>query len=138
TLLAATPSYLAELQVAERRRGMGPDDFQLRRIDVGGEVLSPSLDRAARETFGVPLVRDSFAMTEVVPVSARSCSQGHLHHDINMGFVEHLDVETGEPAAPGALATVVITPFSPYRECMPVFRYDTRDVVRCLPDGALT
>ena len=33
-----------------------------------------------------------------------------------------------------ALATVVITPYFPYRECMPVFRYDTRDVVRRLPD----
>jgi hypothetical protein len=77
-------------------------------------------------------------MTEVIPVSGRTCSAGHLHHDINMGLVETLDLETGEPAAPGALATVVITPYFPYRDCMPVFRYDTRDVVRCLPDEPLT
>jgi phenylacetate-CoA ligase len=32
----------------------------------------------------------------------------------------------------------VATPFFPYRDCMPVFRYDTRDVVRCLPSGSLT
>jgi hypothetical protein len=31
----------------------------------------------------------------------------------------------------------VITPYFPYRECMPVFRYDTRDVVRCLPQDEL-
>jgi phenylacetate-CoA ligase len=36
------------------------------------------------------------------------------------------------------LATVVITPYFPYRECMPVFRYDTRDVVRCLSQAELT
>jgi phenylacetate-CoA ligase len=77
-------------------------------------------------------------MTEVIPVSGTTCSQGHLHHDLNTGLVELLDLDTGEPAAPGALSTVVITPYYPYRECMPVFRYDTRDVVRKLDDEPLT
>jgi phenylacetate-CoA ligase len=77
-------------------------------------------------------------MTEVVPIIGRTCGDGHLHFDINMGLVEYLDLETGEPAEPGALATVVATPFFPYRDCMPVFRYDTRDVVRCLPGDSLT
>jgi phenylacetate-coenzyme A ligase PaaK-like adenylate-forming protein len=138
THLATTPSYLAQLEKTARRRGMGASDFNLRNIDVGGEVLSPSLAAAARETFGVGSIRDLFAMTEVAPVSGRTCSQGHLHFDINMGLVEYLDLETGAPAEPGALATVVITPFFPYRDCMPVFRYDTRDVVRRLPDERLT
>jgi phenylacetate-CoA ligase len=138
THLATTPSYLAKLEQAARRRGMGPADFRLRNIDVGGEILSPSLAEAARETFGVTSIRDLFAMTEVAPVSGRTCSQGHLHFDINTGLVEYLDIETGEPAEPGALATVVITPYFPYRDCMPVFRYDTRDVVRRLPAGQLT
>ena len=137
TILSAVPSYLGELLVAARRRGLGPGDFSLRRIDVGGEVLSPSLAAAARETFGVPVVNDIFGMTEVLPVTGRTCSRRHLHHDLNTGHVEFLDLDTGEPAAPGALATVVITPFFPYRDCMPVFRYDTRDVVRMLPDEPL-
>lgn len=138
TLLSAVPSYLGELVVAARKRGLGPSDFTLRGISVGGEVLSPTLAAAAAETFGVAEVNDLFGMTEVLPVSGRTCSQGHLHYDINTGYVEFLDLDTGEPAAPGALATVVITPFFPYRECMPVFRYDTRDVVRRLPDEPLT
>jgi phenylacetate-coenzyme A ligase PaaK-like adenylate-forming protein len=138
THLATTPSYLAELEQAARRRGMGPADFRLRTIDVGGEVLSPSLADAARETFGAASIRDLFAMTEVAPVSGRTCSHGHLHFDINTGLVEYLDLDTGEPAGPGALATVVITPFFPYRDCMPVFRYDTRDVVRRLSAERLT
>jgi phenylacetate-CoA ligase len=138
TILSAVPSYLGELVVAARRRGLGPADFSLRRIDVGGEVLSPALAAAACATFGVPAVNDIFGMTEVLPVTGRTCSQRHLHHDLNTGYVEFLDLDTGEPAAPGALATVVITPFFPYRDCMPVFRYDTRDVVRMLPDEPLT
>ncbi|MFP5282248.1 MAG: phenylacetate--CoA ligase family protein, partial [Actinomycetes bacterium] len=137
TLMSASPSYLAELVNAAQRRGLGPTDFRLRRIDAGGEVLSTSLRRAAEEVFGAR-VNDSFGMTEVIPVTASTCSQGHLHHDLNTGAVELLDMTTGEPAAPGALSTVVITPYYPYRECMPVLRYDTRDVVRALPDAPLT
>ncbi|HYY12283.1 MAG TPA: AMP-binding protein [Kineosporiaceae bacterium] len=138
TLLATVPSYLGELVVAARRRGATAADFgRLRRIDVGGEVLSPALAVAAAQTFGVPGVNDVFGMTEVLPVTGRTCSARHLHHDLNMGHVECLDLDTGEPAEPGALATVVITPYFPYRDCMPVFRYDTRDVVRVLPDGPL-
>lgn len=138
TMLTTYPSYLAELVEAARRRGLGPDDFRLRRVDCGGEVLSRALSRAAYETLGPSAVNDAFGMTEVLPVSGRVCGQGHLHHDLNMGYVEVVDVDTGEPVAPGQLGTVVITPYFPYRECMPVFRYDTRDVVRRLPDVPLT
>ena len=83
-------------------------------------------------------INDTFAMTEVLPVSGRICTQGHVHHDLNMGLIEIIDLATGQPAAPARLGTVVITPYYPYRECMPVLRYDTRDVVRRLPEGALT
>src|SRR5689334_23967469 len=76
-------------------------------------------------------------MTEVLPVSGRTCSAGHLHHDLNMGLVEVVALDSGEPAGPGEIGTVVITPYYPYRECMPVLRYDTRDVVRRLPDEPL-
>jgi phenylacetate-coenzyme A ligase PaaK-like adenylate-forming protein len=138
TILLTNPSYLAQLVVAARRRGMGPADFRLRRIDVGGEILSSTVRAAACATFGAARVKDGFAMTEAAPVTAPTCTQGHLHHDIQMGLVELLDLETGEPAAPDALSTVVITPYYPYRECTPVFRYDTRDVVRRLPDEPLS
>jgi phenylacetate-CoA ligase len=137
TILFTCPSYLAELVTAARRVGMGAGDFRLRRITVGGEVLSTSLARAAARTFGVPLVEDPYSMTEVIPVTGRACSQAHQHYDLNLGLTELVDLDTGEPAAPGALGTLVITPYFPYRDCMPVFRYDTRDVARCLPDTSL-
>ena len=137
SLLSTYPSYLAMLVKAAQQRGLTPHDFRLRRIDCGGEILSNSLAQAAREVFGAR-INDTFGMTEVLPVSGRICSQQHLHLDPNMGFIEILDLETGQPSAPGALGTVVITPYYPYRECMPVFRYDTRDVVRKLADEALT
>jgi phenylacetate-CoA ligase len=137
TLLVTSPSYLGELVTTARRLGLGPADFRLRRVSTGGEVLSPSLALAACQTLGVAEVSDPYSMTEVIPVTARTCSQAHLHHDASTGLTELLDLRTAEPVAPGALGTVVITPYFPYRDCMPVLRYDTRDVARCLPEGAL-
>jgi phenylacetate-coenzyme A ligase PaaK-like adenylate-forming protein len=135
TMLATYPSYLAELIVAARRDGLGPDDFALHRIDVGGEVLSPALAAAARQILGASVVNDSYGMTEVLPVSGRRCTLGHLHPDLNTGLVEVVALDGAGPAGPGQLGTLVITPYFPYRDCMPVFRYDTRDVVRTLADA---
>src|SRR5262245_29246000 len=137
TILGTYPSYLARLVRAAQRRGLGPRDFSLRRIDVAGELLSRAVAAAAHKTFGV-VPSDTFAMTEVLPVSGRTCAQHHLHVDLNMGLVEVLSLDGSRPAEPGELGTMVVTPFFPYRDCMPVFRYDTRDLVRRLPDGRLT
>jgi phenylacetate-coenzyme A ligase PaaK-like adenylate-forming protein len=137
TLLSIYPSYLAQLVHAARRRGLGPRDFHLRRVDCGGEVLSNTLSCATLETLGTR-ANDTFAMTEILPVGGRTCTQGHLHLDLNMGFVEVIDTQTGLPAAPGELGTLVVTPYYPYRECMPLLRYDTRDLVRRLPDEPLS
>jgi len=101
-------------------------------------LLTSTLRQAVQQTFGNPRVNDVFAITEIIPVSAGTCTQGHLHHDINTGLVEVLDLETGAPAGPGEPGTVVVTPYYPYRECMPMFRYDARDVVYRLPDAELT
>src|SRR5258707_660470 len=133
TLLSINPSYLAQLVHAARRRGLGPRDFRLRRVDCGGEVLSNTLSCATLETLGAR-ANDTFAMTEILPVGGRTCTQGHLHLDLNTGFVEVIDPQTELPATPGELGTLVMTPYYPYRECMPLLRYDTRDLVRRLPD----
>lgn len=136
TLLGAYPSYLAQLVTEARRRGVTPGDFALRGINAGGEVLSPSLAAGAQQTLGAP-VTDIFGMTETLPVSGRTCAAGHLHPDLNMGLVEVVSFTGPEPTAPGELGRMVITPYFPYRDCMPILRYDTGDVVRQLSGEAL-
>ncbi|MFP3988135.1 AMP-binding protein [Streptomyces sp. E11-3] len=136
TLMVTYPSYLGQLITLARERGLGPEDFRLRAINVGSEVLSSALAEAAADTFGAR-VHDGYGMTELTPMAGAICRQRHLHIDASIGLVEVCDLETGEPAEPGALGTIVATPFYPYRECMPLFRYDTRDLVRRLPDGSL-
>ncbi|MFE7097640.1 phenylacetate--CoA ligase family protein [Streptomyces erythrochromogenes] len=132
TLLTGNPSYLARMLTAARRRGYGPDDFGLRSIYAGGEIVSPAFVRALRETFGAQTIGDNFGMTELLPVGGRTCSRHHLHIDPNMGYTEVLDLDTGGPVAPGQLGELTVTPYYPYRECMPVLRYNTGDVVRAL------
>jgi phenylacetate-CoA ligase len=134
TILTCYPSYLAQLVNEARRQGLGGADFGLRIINVGGEVLSPALRAAAEETFGAPIT-DTFGMTEILPVSGRFCDAGHLHPDLNMGFVEVVGGEA--QAAPGELGRMVVTPYFPYRDCMALLRYDTADLVRQLPDEPL-
>jgi phenylacetate-coenzyme A ligase PaaK-like adenylate-forming protein len=136
TILSCYPSYLAMLVTEAQRQGLAPADFNLRIINVGGEVLSPALRAAAEGTFGAPIT-DTFGMTEILPVSGRFCDAGHLHPDLNMGFVEVVAPEGTEPAAPGELGRMVVTPYFPYRDCMALLRYDTADLVRRLPDGPL-
>ncbi|WP_327009817.1 AMP-binding protein [Dactylosporangium sp. NBC_01737] len=129
TVLNTYPSYLGALVTAARRRGLGPDDFALHTVNAGGEVLSAALVAAAEATFGAR-INDAYGATEVLPVGGRFCTHRHLHPDPNMGYAETIDLATGAPAEPGRLGTLVVTPYHPYRECMPVLRYDTRDLVR--------
>src|SRR5439155_1198153 len=82
------------------------------------------------------VLRDELRTTDVMQVNPTSTAVVANH--LAAAPCRLLDTETGEPPAPGALGTVVLTPYFPYRDCMPVFRYDTRDVARCLPDEPLT
>ncbi len=136
TMLSVYPSYLAQLVAEGQRRGLGPSDFCLRVVNAGGEVLSPAIADAAETLFGAA-VNDSFGQTEILPVSGRLCEVGHLHPDLNTGMVEVVGLDGTGTAAPGELGRMVVTPYFPYRDCMPVFRYDTGDIVRRLPDEPL-
>ena len=134
SVLITYPSYLGSLVTAARDRGLGPGDFALHTVNTGGEMLSAALARAATETLGAR-VNDGYGATELFPVGGRTCSREHLHIDPNLGYTEVLDLATGTPAEPGVLGRLVVTPYFPYRECQPVFRYDTRDLVRVLDTG---
>jgi hypothetical protein len=131
THLTCATSVLAGLVQAAQDDGWHPDDFGLESIDVGGEVLTAALRQRAQRTLGV-LPRSSYALTEALPYGAGLCRQGHLHFSSETAHVEFLDPQSYEPAAPGELATIVITPLYPYRRCTMLLRYVTGDLVRPL------
>jgi phenylacetate-coenzyme A ligase PaaK-like adenylate-forming protein len=132
SVLNAYPSYLGELVECGLRTGYRPADFGLEQIFVGGEVVTAGLKHRARRLFGDVDIAETYAMTETIPFGGTRCEAGHLHFEPVHGLVEVLDVTTGAPAGPGDLATLVTTPFPPFRETTVLLRYDTRDGVRAV------
>jgi phenylacetate-CoA ligase len=131
--ISINPSYLGMLVQEAQRLGYRSEDFGLQRILCGGEILTDALRRRAEEMFAAPIT-DNYAMTETFPVAGLVCAQGHLHIAADQGLVEILQPGTFEPTAPGEVGMLVITPYPPYRETMPLLRLATGDMVRRLTD----
>ncbi|HEX2048081.1 MAG TPA: AMP-binding protein [Acidimicrobiales bacterium] len=137
SVLQTYPSHLGELLETARRLGYRSSDFGVRRILVGGEIFTSGLERRARELFGpVEFVR-GYGMTELLPMTATRCSDGHLHFEASAGLVEVQSLDDLRPARTGEPGTIVATPFPPYRQTTMLLRYDTEDVVAPV-DGQTT
>jgi len=133
SVLSTYASYLGQLVELGLAAGYRPADFGLRSISVGGEVVTAGLLRRARRLFGEAVrIETGYAMTETFPFAGMPCEDGHLHFEPSHGLVEVIDLDTGEPCAPGQAGTLVVTPFPPYRETTLLLRYDTQDVVRAV------
>ena len=131
SVLSTYPSYLGELVEIGLAHGLGPADFGLRWVSVGGEIVTGGLLRRARQLFGETVrFETGYAMTETYPFAGMPCEEGHLHFEPSRGLIEVIDPETGRPCESGQAGTLVVTPFAPYRETTLLLRYDTLDVVR--------
>ncbi len=136
SLMTTYPSYLGELVEEGHRLGYSPSDFGLRRISLGGEIVTEGLKVRARKLFGDQVEYESgYGMTEPWPLNGTLCEQDHLHFEPSQGLIEVYNHDTRTPAQPGEYGTIVSTPFRPFRETTLVIRYDTQDVVRVL-DGS--
>lgn len=130
TVLLVWPSFLGAIVTAGEHARCRPDDFALRSITVGGEIVTPGLLARVRALFGDGVaIAEGYGCTETLPVAGGSCEQGHLHLDTTCGHVEFLQPDSDRPAEPGSLARLVITPYSIYRRAMPLLRYDAGDLV---------
>ena len=116
-----------------QRLGYGPEDFGLERIILGGEIVTAGVKQRCETLFGSVIIHEGYGISEAWPVGGTLCEEGHLHFDPMSGLVEVIDPESGKPAAPGAIGTLVLTPFAPYRESMVILRYNTEDLVQALP-----
>jgi acyl-CoA synthetase (AMP-forming)/AMP-acid ligase II len=133
SLLSANPSYLAALVEAATTTGLTEDDFALRQIFTGGELLTAGLRARLAELFGEIEIDETYALTETLPFGGRVCRDGHLHFEPSNGLLEVINPVTGTRATPGTDGTTVATPLPPLRETTLLLRYDTEDVVEALP-----
>jgi phenylacetate-coenzyme A ligase PaaK-like adenylate-forming protein len=130
-VLCGYPSYLGKLVEEGLKRGLTPDDFSLRRIDTGGEIVTEGFKRRAQKLLGPVGFCESYGSTETWGTGGDYCSKGHLHFGSG-GIWEFLDLESYKPAGEGEIATLVCTLLPPIRETTLLIRYDTQDLVRLL------
>ncbi|MFN8467237.1 MAG: AMP-binding protein, partial [Caldilineaceae bacterium] len=134
SVLYTYPSYLGELVECGLRLGYRPQDFGLRLIAAGGEIVTEGLRRRSRELFGEVRYTEGYGMTEIWPFGGQMCEQGHLHFEAVQGLLEIVDPATSETTASGAVGAIVATPFPPFRETTLLLRYNTEDMVQRLAE----
>jgi phenylacetate-CoA ligase len=133
TVLVCTPSYslhIAEVMAAE---GIHPGDLPLRVGLFGGEPWTESMRDEIEERLGITAT-DNYGLSEIIGpgVSGECLVKNGMHLQEDHFLVEHIDPETEEPAAPGDVGELVITPLS--RQAFSVLRYRTRDLCRIMPE----
>jgi phenylacetate-coenzyme A ligase PaaK-like adenylate-forming protein len=133
SVLVAPPSYLGELVEEGIRHAYRPADFGIERILTGGEAVTAGLQARLPALFGEAAVIETYGMTETFGAGGQVCAAGHLHFHPAHALVEVIDTNTGAPAAPSHVGTLVVTPLPPFRETTILLRYDTEDLVTALP-----
>jgi phenylacetate-CoA ligase len=137
SVLMTYPSYLGMLLQSAQLQRCSPDQFGLKRIILGGEIVTAGIRERCRNWFEEAEISEGYGISETWPFGANLCEQGHLHFEPSQGLMEVINPDTGRPAEPGEIGTLVLTPFSPYRESVVLLRYDTQDLVQVL-DHACT
>jgi phenylacetate-coenzyme A ligase PaaK-like adenylate-forming protein len=132
SVLMTYPSYLGMLLQSAQREGYAPEQFGLKRIILGGEIVTAGIKRRWQNWFGELEIGEGYGISETWPFGATRCEQGRLHFDPTQGLMEVTDPDTGRPAEPGEVGALVLTPFVPYRESVVLLRYNTQDLVQVL------
>lgn len=105
-----------------QEEGLDGAALGLRGICVTSEVLYPHQRETIGGAFGCPVI-DEYGSTEVGDIACE-CPEGNMHLNADLLFVEF--IKDGCPAAPGELATVVVTPLMD--RCTPLLRYCLGDI----------
>ncbi|HEY7141143.1 MAG TPA: AMP-binding protein [Methylomirabilota bacterium] len=140
TGIHCTPSYPALLEkVLREEMGREPRSLALRLGLFGGEA---GLDNRAfrdrlEETWGFKVRNANFGLSEVMSILGGQCEHtSDLHYHAADGvFAELLDPASGErlPIREGATGELVCTHLA--KECQPLVRYRTRDVLTVTETG---
>ena len=133
-LWTSFPEYLTRLADVCREE-LGRDVRELKTKFVRS-YLGPDLDGALRreltDTWGCP-VYDTYGTHEMGTCGFDCREQCGMHVMEDTLYLEIVDVETGEPVAPGERGNMVVTVF--FRNVPPIIRYNLRDLSRILPDS---
>ncbi|HEU5303801.1 MAG TPA: hypothetical protein VFU40_04075 [Gemmatimonadales bacterium] len=120
-VISGMPGLLC--RVADHLVSSGGEAVRPRVLIVGGEVLTPVMNRRLTEAFGVP-VRQTYASHEF-PLLGWECTATGQIHTCDDGVILEV-LHEGRPARPGESGEVVATNLSAY--AMPFIRYRLGDI----------
>ncbi len=138
TAISCTPSYPALLERVLRERGQDPRSLRLRLGLFGGEagLDNPAFRETLETVWGFGVRNANYGLSEVLSTLGSQCERTtDLHfHGSDVLFAEILD-PAGQrlPIAAGTVGELVCTHLE--KECQPLIRYRTRDVVTVTGTG---
>lgn len=129
TLVCCTPSYALHLAEVAEQHQLDLTRTSVRALIVAGEPggSSPAIADRIRSLWGAEVI-DHAGATEIGPWGYASADRTGLHIVESEFIAEFVRVESGEPAAEGELAELVLTSLG--RLGAPLIRYRTGDLVR--------
>ncbi len=138
TAISCTPSYPALLEKVLRAEHRDPRDLKLRLGLFGGEAGLDNLEfrQAMERTWGFCARNANYGMSEVVSNFASQCHHtSDLHfHGADAIFVEILGVDGhSQWIREGTTGELVCTHLA--KECQPLVRFRTRDVITVTGTG---
>lgn len=139
-VISATPSYPALLKKVMREElGLAPRDLGLRLALFGGEAGLDNMDfrRTMEDEWGFDVRNANFGLSEVMSTMGAQCEHGTDLHFLSddVVFLELLDPLTQKRLAleEGVSGELVCTHIE--KECQPLVRYRTRDVLTVTGTG---
>jgi len=134
TVFCATASMALLIGEEVHRRNLN-DRIALKKVILGAERHSQSMDQHIKELLGVDEVFDIPGLTELYgPGTGLDCGRHEgIHYWADFYILEIIDPETLEPVMPGEMGEMVVTTLR--KEAAPLIRYRTRDITRLIPES---
>lgn len=126
TVIVSQPSTVQHFAEQIRAFNYAPGDFQIRKMYLGSEVLTPNTRRQLEADWGCEIF-DTSGSSETGMIGAE-CPQHDGHHlAVGSAYFEILDQETREPVTEGVGQLYITTLLN---LGLPLIRYDMKDLVR--------
>lgn len=132
-IITGFPEYLTQLaKTARDDMGIDLRDLKLKFLPTYlGPDTEGLLRKSLQEMFGCP-VYDNYGTNEISHASFEGPDQDGLYLMEDCIYIEVIDVETGQPVAPGQPGNLVAT--SLFRHIPPIIRFNLRDLGRIVSD----
>jgi phenylacetate-coenzyme A ligase PaaK-like adenylate-forming protein len=127
TILSGPALFIRLLTDEMVRRGISPKQTSIESIYTAGSYLPNLWKTSISKQWGAN-VFNTYSLSEHC-ASAATCSGDRGHHFSISSIPEVVDRETGRPVEFGEEGILVLTSLYPFRQCTPLIRYWTGDVV---------